>query len=86
MTRRVPIVIKIPSHPPDASQCSRRNRVLESDEEKHDEVSRERFEGVLVDALVAIEDEFLVVFLAFVGVCVEEWERYLGNLAVGCYS
>lgn len=39
----------------------------------------------MVHALVAVEDEFFVVFLAFVSVCVEEWEGNLGNLAVGCY-
>lgn len=38
-----------------------------------------------MDTLVAVEDEFLVVFLAFVGICVEEWEGHLGNFAVGCY-
>lgn len=86
MTRRVPIVVKVPSHTPDTSQRRRRNRVLESGKKKHDEVNREPFEGVLVDALVAVEDEFLVVFLAFVGVCVKEREGHLGNLAVGCYS
>lgn len=75
-------VVQDSSEEPDATQGGGWDWVFESCEHQHDQVGRKALEGVLMDALIAIEDVLFVVLLALCGICIREGQRDLSKFAV----